>query len=288
MSEKNQKELFVDAFSKGNINALYHLLDDTICYFGASKKQFFKKLEQTFQHLKNADENFPLKISKHTKIPNCYYFYSSGWKYAIQIFIDEYEGKVSRLYNKVKITGEEDEHNIHHLDLIFYTDERRDFTFSPAYKKLRRACHIAHKEINNEHVTLLTYPAIKTWLKKHAALYKEVEHVYDYAAYINFKALYDWLNFIDDTFKHYDKVCEAFEVFQEYDFLTIAMKYEEYRWLYFITHPLFCTAEVPDYKNKRIKIFGYNNIYLCGNEAIDFYTFNKIFEHHYWVLENYM
>ena len=68
-----QKEAFLKYLQRMDIEMLEIILDDSIIYFGASKKVFLEKLSYIFNQVKLGGGKGYLRIKQHKKQTDTYY-----------------------------------------------------------------------------------------------------------------------------------------------------------------------------------------------------------------------
>lgn len=277
-----QKEAFLKYLQRMDIEMLDFILDESIVYFGASKKVFLEKLSYIFNQVKLSGETGVLKIKKHKKQENTYYLIFRISGYSNKFIIEEQDGRILKMYSPVKRISRYDIENLDPLEIFFGDDEKIDFKPSNDYVMNLHRCTKAYEELLNDKIQILTKDDIIFWLDKHLLLYNKVKEHYLYLKYNDFRNLFFFLDHLVEELQNYSEVEMALKSFTDKD--TSALN----QWLVDYYRLAFCKLIGFQYmfselnaKNKTLKIRDYPNVYFKGDDFFAIIKFNELYFKHY-------
>jgi hypothetical protein len=270
-----QKEAFLTYLQRMDIDMLDMILDDSIIYFGASKRVFLKKLSYIFNQVRLGGHDGFLKIKQHKKQPNTYYLLLEIFSHTNQFIIEENEGKIVNIHGGKIKTKKDDVENLSPLALFFGTDERADFKPTNEYTMNVYRCTSAYEELVNDNVQILTSEDISQWINKHTWLFEEVKDAYLLFSYNNFKTLFSSLDHILQELQHYNEVKLALQTFTNSTASALQQWLGDYFNLAFCKVPSFHVhfSEI-DIENKTLRYSYRPTIYFKGDDFVSIIKFN--------------
>jgi len=277
-----QKEAFLKYLQRMDIEMLEMILDDSITYFGASKKVFLEKLSYIFNQVKLGGSKGYLKIKQHKKKFNTYYLLLQIFSYANKFIIEEKKGIIIKIYGAKTKTSKDDIENVSHLELFFGDDEKKDFKPSNEYVMKLYRCTNAYEELVNDKIQILTSEDISQWLMKHTLLYEEVKDEYLLFKYNDFRNLFFMFECLLEELQNYKEVKIALKTFTDSN--TTSLR----QWLVDFNRLAFCRVlsfessfSDIDIENKTLKYNYRSNIYFKGDDFLAIVKFNKLYHKHY-------
>lgn len=277
-----QKEAFRKYLETMDIEMLELILDDTIPYFGASKKVFLEKLSYIFNQVRLAGYKGDLKIKQHKKHANTYFLPLKIFGYSNKFIIEENEGVISKIYStKIKKTKKEIE-DLHTCELVFGVDEKKDFKPSVDYIMKLHRCNQAYEELINDEIKVLTSADIFQWLKKHKKLYGQVKEEYQLFKYNKFRNLFSLLKSLFVELVNYNKAKEALDTFDDTNMTTLHDWIVDYYDLAFCKvlsfNISFSDTDLPE---NILKYSFYPNIYFKGDDFFTILKFNRLYQNNF-------
>jgi len=277
----NQKEAFLKYLQRMDIEMLEIILDDSIIYFGASKKVFLEKLSYIFTQVKLGGGSGYLRIKKHKKQINTYYLLLKIFDYANKFIIEEKEGNIIKIYgNKIK-TSEDDIEHLSPLEIFFGDDEKINFKPSNEYVINLYKCTNAYEEIVNGKINILTSKDISEWVNKHMLLYEEVEEEYLFFKYNDFRNLFSLFEYYLEELQNYSEVKMALQSYSDSDISSLHQWLTDYNSLA-CCKVLVLASEFSeiDVANKTLKHNYRSNIYFKGDDFLAIVTFLELYFKH--------
>lgn len=263
------------------------LLDDSITYFGASKKVFIERLEFIFCCLKQAGIRSHFTVIRHKRFKNVYYLRLQGDGYRFKFIIDELDGRVINVYNNKKVLTSDDAVNISEFDLYFGIDERKGFVPSESYVYLLGLCNEAYNTLIHEGVHLLDINGLLDWLKRYNWLYQCTQEHFLFFGFKKFTELYSTLEFIAEYLDKYVDVKIALNSFSNASPILIE------QWLVNYDRLFFCDLQgfddILDSINWTTEVIRYHrnhNLYFIGDEFFSIYKFNRMIRLYYGFLSD--
>ncbi len=275
-----QKEAFLKYLQRMDIEMIELILDDSITYFGASKKVFLQKLSYIFNQVKLGGEKGNLRIKQHKKRANTYYLLLKIFDYSNKFVIEEKEGNIIKIYDtKIKVSKEDIE-GICQLDLFFGDDEKADFKPSNEYVMNLYRCTNAYEELVNGKIQILTSEDISQWLKKHSLLYEEVKEDYLFFKYNDFRNLFFEFEYLWESLQSYNEVKVALKSFTDTDTASL------HQWLVDYYELAFCRVLSFDFNCSDIDVanktlYYHPNFYFKGDDFLSIVEFCKLYKKHY-------
>lgn len=278
----SQKEAFIKYLQRKDIEMLEMILDDSITYFGASKKVFLEKLSYIFNQVQLGGGNGYLKVKQHKKQINTYYLLLQIFSYANKFIIEEKDGNIIKMYSPKKQTSKDDIENLSPLEIFFGDDEKIDFIPSNEYVMTLYNCTSAYEELVNDRTQILTREDISRWVKKHTFLYEEVKGEYLLFKYNDFRSLFFMLEYLLEELQNYNEVKTALKSFTDSNTTSL------HQWLVDYNRLAFCRVlsfessfSDIDVANKTLKYNYRSNIYFKGDDFLAIVKFNELYHKHY-------
>ena len=277
-----QKEAFLKYLQRMDIEMLEIILDDSIIYFGASKKVFLEKLSYIFNQVKLGGGKGYLRIKQHKKQTDTYYLLLQIFRYANKFIIEEKEGNIIKIYGtKIKISKDDIE-NLSPLEIFFGDDEKIEFKPSNEYVMKIYRCTNAYEELVNDKIQILTREDISQWLKKHTLLYEEVKEEYLLFKYNDFRSLFFMFDYLLEELQNYNEVKMALKSFTDSNVNSL------HQWLVDYNRLAFCRVlsfessfSDIDVANKTLKYNYRSNIYFKGDDFLAIVKFNELYHKYY-------
>lgn len=285
-SNLSQKDAFLKCLVNMDVKMLDVVLDDSITYFGASKKVFINKLEYIFNKVYLGGGSAPLKIHRHKKRSNTYYLKLIIFNYANKFVIDEKDGKIINIYNPRENFSREYVENVYSLNIFFGVDERPEFKPTISYLKNLNKCRIAYQELVNDKVEFLSPKEIYTWLTTYQNFYNSIKDDFLYFKYRKFLHLYTILESLIDNLRFHYAAAEALTLFDN-------NKISIYKWLikfhriafYEVSNFELEFSDI-DYVNKTLRHYFHPTIRLKGEEFFTIIRFNQIYHQYYEIFKD--
>lgn len=277
-----QKEAFLKYLQRMDIEMLEMILDDSIIYFGASKKVFLEKLSYIFNQVKLGGGKGYLRIKQHKKQTNTYYLLLQIFSYANKFIIEEKEGNIIKVYGTKIKTSKDDIENLSPLEIFFGDDEKTDFNPSNEYVMTLYRCTNAYEELVNGKIQILTREDVSQWLKKHTLLYEEVKEEYLLFKYNDFRSLFFMFEYLLEELQNYNEVKMALKSFSDSNTTSL------HQWLVDYNRLAFCKVlsfessfSDIDVANKTLKYNYRSNIYFKGDDFLAIVKFNELYHKYY-------
>ena len=277
-----QKEAFLKYLQRMDIEMLEIILDDSIIYFGASKKVFLEKLSYIFNQVKLGGGKGYLRIKQHKKQTDTYYLVLQIFRYANKFIIEEKEGNIIKIYGTKIKTSKDDIENLSPLEIFFGDDEKIEFKPSNEYVMKIYRCTNAYEELVNDKIQILTREDISQWLKKHTLLYEEVKEEYLLFKYNDFRSLFFMFDYLLEELQNYNEVKMALKSFTDSNVNSL------HQWLVDYNRLAFCRVlsfessfSDIDVANKTLKYNYRSNIYFKGDDFLAIVKFNELYHKYY-------
>ncbi len=277
----SQKEAFLKYLQLMDVEMLDLILEDSITYFGASKKVFLEKLKYIFGQVSIEDSN-SFKIIQNKRFKNKYSMHILAWSYTLQLIIEEEANKITRIYNNKVVKNQNDVDCLSEVELFFGDDEKADFIPTTEYILNLHHSEKAYEELINDKIQVLSSEDIARWVNKHAELYAKINSQFRYFGFNKFKDLYFGFLFDLQRLRYYPEVRKALESFNCDDHKELGY------WLKENFNLAFCKVlgfeGIPfiiDDSNKRIGHCSYPNIFFKGDDFFALMKFNQIYHKHY-------
>lgn len=277
-----QKEAFLKYLQRMDIEMLEIILDDSIIYFGASKKVFLEKLSYIFNQVKLGGGKGYLRIKQHKKQTDTYYLLLQIFRYANKFIIEEKEGNIIKIYGTKIKTSKDDIENLSPLEIFFGDDEKIEFKPSNEYVMKIYRCTNAYEELVNDKIQILTREDISQWLKKHTLLYEEVKEEYLLFKYNDFRSLFFMFDYLLEELQNYNEVKMALKSFTDSNVNSL------HQWLVDYNRLAFCRVlsfessfSDIDIANKTLKYNYRSNIYFKGDYFLAIVKFNELYHKYY-------
>ena len=277
-----QKEAFLKYLQRMDIEMLEIILDDSIIYFGASKKVFLEKLSYIFNQVKLGGGKGYLRIKQHKKQTDTYYLLLQIFRYANKFIIEEKEGNIIKIYGTKIKTSKDDIENLSPLEIYFGDDEKIEFKPSNEYVMKIYRCTNAYEELVNDKIQILTREDISQWLKKHTLLYEEVKEEYLLFKYNDFRSLFFMFDYLLEELQNYNEVKMALKSFTDSNVNSL------HQWLVDYNRLAFCRVlsfessfSDIDVANKTLKYNYRSNIYFKGDDFLAIVKFNELYHKYY-------
>lgn len=282
-----QKEAFLKYLQTMDIDMLEMILDDSVIYFGASKKKFLEKLSYIFNQFKLGGGTGYLRIKQHKKQTNTYYLLLQIFSFANKFIIEEKEGYIIKIGATKIITSKDDIENLSPLEIFFGNDEKADFKPSNEYVMKLNRCTNAYKEVINNKIQILTREDISEWVKKHTLLYEEVKEEYLLFNYNDFKSLFFLFEYLLEVLQNYNEVKMALRSYSNIDTSSLHQWLADYNKLAFCKVLSFESdfSDI-DVTNKTLKYNHRSNIYFKGDDFLEIVKFNELYHKHYCNYQN--
>ena len=275
----SQKEIFFLNIEKMNLSELEIFLPNSADYFGASKKEFLKKLKFIFNQITLAGRTDKLEIIKHKKHLNTYYLNYPTHNFSNKFIIIEIEGKIRKIYNSRLKLDKDDINNLHPLEIFFGDDQKINFKPCHCYIKNLSKSIISYNNIVNNEFRFLTVSDISLWLSENAKLYDEVKREYLMFRFNNFKNLYKYLNYLLKEIKNLKHIEKALNSNSSYDLCVIKKWLNDYNELAFCKVYSFDQNFVEIDLSKNIfKSSYYSSIAFVGSEFQIILKFNELYK----------
>ena len=265
-----------------DIEMLEIILDDSIIYFGASKKVFLEKLSYIFNQVKLGGGKGYLRIKQHKKQTDTYYLLLQIFRYANKFIIEEKEGNIIKIYGTKIKTSKDDIENLSPLEIFFGDDEKIEFKPSNEYVMKIYRCTNAYEELVNDKIQILTREDISQWLKKHTLLYEEVKEEYLLFKYNDFRSLFFMFDYLLEELQNYNEVKMALKSFTDSNVNSL------HQWLVDYNRLAFCRVlsfessfSDIDVANKTLKYNYRSNIYFKGDDFLAIVKFNELYHKYY-------
>jgi hypothetical protein len=277
-----QKEAFLKYLQRMDIEMLEIILDDSITYFGASKKVFLEKLSYIYNQVKLGGWKGCLRIKQHKKHANTYYLLLQIFNYANKFTIEEKEGNIIKIFGTRIKTSKADIENLSPLEIFFGEDEKTEFKPSNGYIMNLHSCTKAYEELVNDKIQILKRDDISQWLKKHALLYEEVKEDYLFFKYNDFRSLFFMFDFLLEQLQNYKEVKMALKSFDDSNTTCLNQWLEDFNRLAFCKVLSFeiIFSEI-DVVNKILKYNYHSNIYFKGDDFFAIVRFNELYHKHF-------
>lgn len=277
-----QKEAFLKYLQRMDIEMLEIILDDSIIYFGASKKVFLEKLSYIFNQVKLGGGKGYLRIKQHKKQTDTYYLLLQIFRYANKFIIEEKEGNIIKIYGTKIKTSKDDIENLSPLEIFFGDDEKIEFKPSNEYVMKIYRCTNAYEELVNDKIQILTREDISQWLKKHTLLYEEVKEEYLLFKYNDFRSLFFMFDYLLEELQNYNEVKMALKSFTDSNVNSL------HQWLVDYNRLALCRVlsfessfSDIDVANKTLKYNYRSNIYFKGDDFLAIVKFNELYHKYY-------
>lgn len=277
-----QKEAFLKYLQRMDIEMLEIILDDSITYFGTTKKIFIQKLSYIFNQVQLAGERGFLSIKQDKKQTNTYYLLLQIFSYANKFIIDEKEGNIIKIYGTKIKKSKEDIENLNPLELFFGDDEKIDFKPSNEYVMKLYRCTKAYEELVNDKIQILNSEAIAEWLRKHKLLFEEIKDEYLMFKFNDFRDLYLMFEYLLEELQNYNEVKMALKSYNESNVTSM------YQWLVDCYRLAFCRVlhfesafSDINLENKNLKYIYRSNIYFKGDDFFAILKFNELYHRQY-------
>ena len=277
-----QKEAFLKYLQRMDIEMLEIILDDSIIYFGASKKVFLEKLSYIFNQVKLGGGKGYLRIKQHKKQTDTYYLLLQIFRYANKFIIEEKEGNIIKIYGTKIKTSKDDIENLSPLEIFFGDDEKIEFKPSNEYVMKIYRCTNAYEELVNDKIQILTREDISQWLMKHTLLYEEVKEEYLLFKYNDFRSLFFMFDYLLEELQNYNEVKMALKSFTDSNVNSL------HQWLVDYNRLAFCRVlsfessfSDIDVANKTLKYNYRSNIYFKGDDFLAIVKFNELYHKYY-------
>jgi hypothetical protein len=268
----SQKNAFLQYLQNSDIDRLEEILDDSITYFGASKKTFLKKLAFIFEHVKTARIKISITIKKHKIKDNLYYFKLNQYSY--KFLLEEKQGRITKLDNTKTRYSKEYIENANVYDLFFGEDERVDFMPAREYSNTLSRCNKAYAEIVNDSTQILSKQDLINWLETHSSLFEEVKDQYSLFGFKPFKDLYNDFKLKIEHLAYYDLIKLELKAYNR------AFRHEwkanynrEIDWYVSMFNIDFIEVNLT---NKTCKSFRYPNVYFHGEDFLTIVKYNEL------------
>lgn len=285
-SNLSHKDAFLKCLVNMDLNKLDEVLDDSITYFGASKKVFLKKLEYIFNQVHLGGGSAPLEIYRHRKRSNTYYLKLIIFSYANKFVIDERDGKIINIYNPRENFSREYVEDVYSLNIFFGIDERPEFKPTIDYLKNLNKCRLAYQELVSDKVEILSAKDIYTWLTKHQNFYNSIKDDYLYFKYKKFLNLYSILEYLIDKLRFHYAAVEALTLFDNNKISIYKWLIKYYRVAFYEVFHFESDFSDIDYANKTLRHFFHPTIRLKGEEFFTIIRFNEIYQEYYEIFKD--
>ena len=277
-----QKEAFLKYLERMDIEMLKIILDDSITYFGASKKTFLEKLSYIFNQFRLGGGKGYLKVKQHKKKINTYYLLLQIFCHATKFIIEEKNGNILKIYgNKIK-TSKEDIESLSNFEIFFGDDEKIDFKPSNKYVMKLYSCTNAYEELVNDKIQILTSADIFRWLKTHEFLYEDVKDEYLLFKYNDFRNLFFMFEYLSEQLQNYKEVELALKSFDDSNTDSLHLWLADYYRLAFCKVLSFESSFSDiDLASKTLKHDFRSNIYFKGDDFFAIVKFNNLYNNHF-------
>ena len=283
----SQKTLFFKYLEERNLLMLKNVLPDSAEYFGASKKEFLKKLLYIDNQITLAGSEDKFAIVKHKKHVNTYYLKTPIISFCNKFIIDEVNGKILTIYNPSLKTSKLAIYILHPLEFFFEHDQRINFKPSHCYINQLNFCTNSYNKMVNNGFQILTVHDISVWIGNNEKIYQEVKQQFLMFRFNNFKILFKTLKYIYKKLKNVAKVLKAIETFPENDSEQMEKWIDDYYLLALYKLDTFKYNFVDVDLSKNIfKSSHYSNINFKGNEFLKFFEFNELYHKNYKQLKH--
>lgn len=282
----SQKDAFLKCLENMDLIMLDEVLDDSITYFGASKKVFLNKLGYIFNKVHLGGGAAPLEIYRHRKRSDTYYLKLIIFSYANKFVIDERDGKIINIYNPRENFSREYVENVYSLNIFFGIDERPEFKPTIDYLKNLNKCSLAYQELVNDNVEILSAKEIYLWLTKHQNFYISIKDDYLYFNYKKFLNLYFILEDLIDKLRFHYAAVEALTLFENNNISIQKWLIKYYRIAFYEVFHFESDFSDIDYDNKTLRHYFHPRIRLSGEHFFTILKFNEIYHQYYEVFKD--
>ncbi len=282
-----QKEAFLKYLELMDFEMLDLIMDDSITYFGATKKVFLEKLKFITSYLDLPEAANSIKVWQHKKHQNIYYIYLKYISRTSKFFIEEEDNKIKKIYTNHRIKNRNDAIRLTSFDLFFMEDEMADFIATDKYLNLSNKCKDAYEELVNDEIHILTSKDISNYLIRHENLFRSVWDQYKISSYRYFTNFYFMLNNDFKKLRHFKEANIALKTFSNstlpelHDWLV-----EYYSLAWTKVNSFNISFSKIDFDEKTIQWLFYSNIYFTGEDFFTIIKFDKLYFEQYMLYNN--